>query len=148
MYVPDDASSKDSEVRRVNSLKEIVMIVMNSPIGEGVPVKLDGRMSMMSLMDKNLDVQTGIAVRMANQALGGDVKSADWLVKMGGMEPIKEQKITVDLPTFYSNMDELPEDIKQALASEVAISIDDAKEEDAAVDVEFKLLPSEDTDGN
>lgn len=148
MYVPDDASSKNSEVRRVNSLKEIVTIVMNSPIGEGVPVKLDGRMSMMSLMDKNLDVQTGIAVRMANQALGGDVKSADWLVKMGGMEPIKEQKITVDLPTFYSNMDELPEDIKQALASEVAISIDDAKEEDAAVDVEFKLLPSEDTDGN
>ena len=148
MYVPDAASSKDPEVRRENTLKEIVTIVMNSPIGEGVPVKLDGRMSMMSLRDKNLDVQTGIAVRMANQALGGDVKSAEWLVKMGGMEPIREQKITVDLPTFYSNMDDLPEDIKQALASEVAIAIDDAKEEDSVVDVEFELLPSEDTDGN
>lgn len=148
MYVPDAASSKDPEVRRENTLKEIVTIVMNSPIGEGVPVKLDGRMSMMSLRDKNLDVQTGIAVRMANQALGGDVKSAEWLVKMGGMEPIREQKITVDLPTFYSNTDDLPEDIKQALASEVAIAIDDAKEEDSAIDVEFELLPSEDTDGN
>jgi hypothetical protein len=148
MYVPDAASSKDPEVRRENTLKEIVTIVMNSPIGEGVPVKLDGRMSMMSLRDKNLDVQTGIAVRMANQALGGDVKSAEWLVKMGGMEPIREQKITVDLPTFYSNMDDLPEDIKQALASEVAIAIDDAKEEDSVVDVEFEVLPSEDTDGN
>jgi len=148
MYVPDAASSKDPEVRRENTLKEIVTIVMNSPIGEGVPVKLDGRMSMMSLRDKNLDVQTGIAVRMANQALGGDVKSAEWLVKMGGMEPVREQKITVDLPTFYSNMDDLPEDIKQALASEVAIAIDDAKEEDSVVDVEFEVLPSEDTDGN
>lgn len=146
MYVPDDASSRDSAVRAEQSLKEIVTIVMNSPIGDGVPVRLDGRMSMMSLKDKNLDVQTGIAVRMANQALGGDVKSADWLVKMGGMEPVKEQKITVDLPSFYSNPDDLPEDIKQALASEVAIAIDGAKENDAAVDVEFELLPDEDVE--
>lgn len=146
MYVPDDASSRDSAVRVEQSLKEIVTIVMNSPIGDGVPVKLDGRMSMMSLRDKNLDVQTGIAVRMANQALGGDVKSADWLVKMGGMEPVKEQKITVDLPSFYSNPDDLPEDVKQALASEVAIAIDGAKEDDTAVDVEFELLPDEDVE--
>lgn len=148
MYVPDDASSADKDVRNAQSLKEIVTLVMASPIGDGVPIKLDGRMSMMSLRDKNLDVQTAITVRMANQALGGDVKSADWLVKMGGMEPVKEQKITVDLPTFYSNPDDLPEDIKQALASEVAIAIDDAKEKDATVDVEFEILPSEDTDGD
>lgn len=141
MYVPDDASSIDPEVRRENSLKEIVTIVMNSPIGDGAPVKLDGRMSMMSLKDKNLDVQTGIAVRMANQALGGDVKSADWLVKMGGMEPVKEQKITVDLPTFYSGTDDLPADIKQALASEVATVIEDTKDDDTAVEVEFEVLP-------
>lgn len=142
MYVPDDASSKDPTVRRDQALKEIVTIVMNSPIGEGIPVKLDGRMSMTSLKDKNLDVQTGIAVRMANQALGGDVKSADWLVRMGGMEPVKEQKITVDLPTFYSNPDELPEDVKKALAAEVATVIEDSKEEDAAVDVEYEVLPA------
>ena len=140
MYVPDAASSKDATVRADQSLKEIVTIVMNSPIGEGVPVKLDGRMSMMSLRDKNLDVQTGIAVRMANQALGGDVKSADWLVKMGGMEPVKEQKITVDLPTFYSNPDELPEDVRKALAAEVATVIEDTKEDDAAVEVEYEVL--------
>lgn len=142
MYVPDAASSKDATVRADQSLKEIVTIVMNSPIGEGVPVKLDGRMSMMSLRDKNLDVQTGIAVRMANQALGGDVKSADWLVKMGGMEPVKEQKITVDLPTFYSNPDELPEDIRKALAAEMATVIEDTKEDDAAVEVEYEVLPA------
>lgn len=142
MYVPDDASSIDPEIRRENSLKEIVAIVMNSPIGDGVPVKLDGRMSMKSLKDKNLDVQTGIAVRMANQALGGDVKSADWLVKMGGMEPVKEQKITVDLPTFYSNPDELPEDIRKALAAEMATVIEDTKEDDAAVEVEYEVLPA------
>ena len=142
MYVPDDASSLDSEIRRENSLKEIVAIVMSSPIGDGVPIKLDGRMSMKSLKDKNLDVQTGIAVRMANQALGGDVKSADWLVKMGGMEPVKEQKITVDLPTFYSNPDELPEDIRKALAAEMATVIEDTKEDDAAVEVEYEVLPA------
>lgn len=146
MYVPDDASSLDPEIRRENSLKEIVTIVMNSPIGDGVPVKLDGRMSMMSLRDKNLDVQTGIAVRMANQALNGDVKSADWLVKMGGMEPVKEQKIMVDLPVFYSNPDELPEDVKQALAAEMATVIEDAKEDDASVEVEYEVLDSKEED--
>lgn len=146
MYVPDDASSIDPEIRRENSLKEIVTIVMNSPIGDGVPIKLDGRMSMKSLKDKNLDVQTGIAVRMANQALGGDVKSADWLVKMGGMEPVKEQKITVDLPTFYSNPDELPEDIRKALAAEMATVIEDTKEDDAAVEVEYEVLPASEED--
>ena len=142
MYVPDAASSKDATVRADQSLKEIVTIVMNSPIGEGVPVKLDGRMSMTSLRDKNLDVQTGIAVRMANQALGGDVKSADWLVKMGGMEPVKEQKITVDLPTFYSNPDELPEDVRKALAAEMATVLEDVKEDDAVVEVEYEVLPA------
>jgi hypothetical protein len=146
MYVPDDASSIDPEVRRENSLKEIVTIVMNSPIGDGAPVKLDGRMSMMSLKDKNLDVQTGIAVRMANQALGGDVKSANWLVRMRGMEPVKEQKIMVDLPVFYSNPDELPEDVKQALAAEMATVIEDAKEDDASVEVEYEVLDSKEED--
>lgn len=146
MYVPDAASSEDSEVRRENTLKELVNIVMNSPIGDGTPVKLDGRMSMKSLKDKNLDVQTGIVVRFAHQALGGDVKSAEFLVKMGGMEPVKEQKITVDLPTFYSGTDDLPADIKQALASEVATVIEGAKEDDSAVEVEFELLPSEENE--
>jgi hypothetical protein len=83
---------------------------------------------------------------MANQALGGDVKSAEFLVKMGGMEPVKEQKITVDLPTFYSGTDDLPADIKQALASEVATMIEDTKEDDSAVEVEFEVLPPSEED--
>ena len=142
MYVPDAASSPDPAVRATQSLKEIVNLVMNSPIGDGVPVKLDGRMSMMSLMDKNLDVQSAITVRMANQALNGDVKSADWLVKMGGMEPVKEQKISIDLPTFYSNPDELPEDVKRALAQETAIAIQQATKDEEAVEVEYEVLPA------
>ncbi len=143
MYVPDAASSKDKTVRAEQSIKEIVEVVMKSPLMDGTPVKLDGRMSMMSLKDKNLDVQTAIAVRMAHQALGGDVKSAEWLVKMGGMEPVKEQKITVDLPTFYTGTDELPEDVRKALAAEIATTIEDSTDE-GAVSVEYEVLPADD----
>ena len=142
MYVPDAASSPDPNVRAEQSLKEIVNLVMKSPIMDGTPIKLDGRMSMMTAASSNLDVQTGIAVRMANQALGGDVKSADWLVKMGGMEPVKEQKISIDLPTFYSNPDELPEDVKKALAQETAIAIQQATKDEEAVEVEYEVLPA------
>lgn len=146
MYVPDNASSRDAATVNAQTLKEVIQIVMASPIGEGAPVRLDGRMAMMSLKDKNLDVQTAIAVRMANQALGGDVKSAEWLVKAGGLEPVKEQKITVDLPSFYTGEEQLPEDIRQALAKETALAIESAKEDDAAVEVDFEVLPAEEGD--
>ena len=54
MYVPDNASSRDAATVNAQTLKEVIQIVMASPIGEGAPVRLDGRMAMMSLKDKNL----------------------------------------------------------------------------------------------
>jgi hypothetical protein len=139
MYVPDPENAKSEA--NVQTLKDVISIMMRSPIGTGDPVRLDGKMSMKSLKDKSLDVQTAIAVRMANQALNGDVKSAEWLVKMGGMEPIKEQRISLDMPVFYSNPDELPDDVKQALAAETATMIESPEEDEEAVDVEYTVLP-------
>lgn len=141
MYKPDDPPANP----RAQTLKDVVKLIMESPITDAQITYLDGRTSMASLKGKNIDVQTAIAVRMANQAMGGDVKSFEVLMKAGGLEPPKEQKITVDLPTFYTGTDDLPADIKAALAEEVAIAIDDAKEKGAAVDVQFEVLPPEES---
>lgn len=139
MYTPENPPAN----RREQTLKEVVALVMKSPISDAQVSYLDGVTPMSALKSMNVDVQTAIVARFANQAMGGDVKSFEVLMKAGGLEPPKEQKITVDLPTFYTGMDDLPADIKAALAEEVAIAIDDSKEEDAAVEVQFEVLPSE-----
>lgn len=139
MYTPENPPAN----RREQTLKEVVALVMKSPISDAQVSYLDGVTPMSALKSMNVDVQTAIVARFANQAMGGDVKSFEVLMKAGGLEPPKEQKITVDLPTFYTGVDDLPADIKAALAEEVAIAIDDSKEEDAAVEVQFEVLPSE-----
>lgn len=139
MYTPENPPAN----RREQTLKEVVALVMKSPISDAQVSYLDGVTPMSALKSMNVDVQTAIVARFANQAMGGDVKSFEVLMKAGGLEPPKEQKITVDLPTFYTGTDDLPADIKAALAEEVAIAIDDSKEEDAAVEVQFEVLPSE-----
>jgi hypothetical protein len=139
MYTPENPPAN----RREQTLKEVVALVMKSPISDAQVSYLDGVTPMSALKSMNVDVQTAIVARFANQAMGGDVKSFEVLMKAGGLEPPKEQKITVDLPTFYTGVDDLPADIKAALAEEVAIAIDDSKEEDAAVDVQFEVLPPE-----
>ena len=139
MYTPENPPAN----RREQTLKEVVALVMKSPISDAQVSYLDGVTPMSALKSMNVDVQTAIVARFANQAMGGDVKSFEVLMKAGGLEPPKEQKITVDLPTFYTGTEDLPADIKAALAEEVAIAIDDSKEEDAAVEVQFEVLPSE-----
>ena len=149
MYTPKNREplSKDQEKSQI--LQEVVSLVMHSPIMEGAKIKVDGKKSLASVAGKNVDVQTAIAVTMAKQALSGDVKSADWLVKAGGLEPVKEQKITIDVPTFYSNPDDLPEDVKVALAKEVNDAASKASAREEAVTVEFCVVdPEEGTDGH
>lgn len=118
MFIPDSREGYKTESTRRRELKEVIDIVMHSPLTEQQLTELDGTIPMSQLRGLNLDVQTAITVRMANQAVGGDIKSAEWLGKYGGLEPIREQKITVDLPVFVSNEDELPEDVKAALEEE------------------------------
>ena len=139
MYTPE---RKISNERRKQDLKEVIDIVMHSPLSDKQALTLlDGTLPMNKVSKLNLDVQTGITICMVKQALEGDIKSADWLGKYGGLEPVREQKITMDLPSFYSNMDELPEDVKAALAAESAIAIAAADEE--AREVEAELMESE-----
>lgn len=132
------------KARRKKDLKEIIDIVMHSPLTEQQLTDLDGTIPMSQLRGLNLDVQTAITVRIANQAVGGDIKSAEWLGKYGGLEPIREQKVTLDLPILYSNMDELPEDVKAALAAETAIAINQSTDEDS----EGYEIVLEDSDGS
>ena len=144
MFIPEEGMAEVSPTRRRKDLKTIIDIVMHTPLNEQEVVELDESLPVSALKGKNVDVQSAIVLRIASQAVGGDIKSADWLGKYGGLEPPKEQKVSLDMPQFYMGTDMLPEDIRQALAAETATVIAPAEQveegEEDIEDAEFTII--------
>ena len=135
MFVPDESLGLDtSPARRRKDLKTIIDIVLHTPVAEGALVDLDGTIPMSQMKDKTVDVQSAIVLRMANQAVKGDIKSAEWIGKYGGLEPVREQKVTMELPTFVVNEAQLPDEVREAIALEAAIPIISEDEEEEHAD--------------
>lgn len=148
MFVPEAQPEVFQDpARRRKDLKTIIDIVMHTPVSEGTMLDLDGTVPMSQMKGKTIDVQSAIVLRIANQAVKGDIKSADWLGKYGGLEPPKEQKVTMQLPTFYSDMNALPDDVKEALAAEMVTPLlaeDNANTDEAEEVVEYQSVDSND----
>ncbi len=113
--------------RRREDLKDIIDIVMHSPLRSGEVFKLspENPVPISELKGKNVEVQTAIVLAMTNGAVKGDVKNADWLCKYAGYEPVKEAKVQVESVTF---IDDVPE-IAQAVAASLAVEDGDGKSE-------------------
>lgn len=118
--------------RQKRDSKEIIRMVMATPLkdeGEYGPVVMpDGKMSIAELSKKNLDVQTRIYLTMAGQATSGDVKSAEFLMKYGGLTPPAEQTVNINLPRIVNDIEFKQEEEEKAL--EAAFEVLEAPKEE------------------
>lgn len=84
---------------------DIIRQVLASPIKkEGPVVEADGRTSMEELSKCNTTVQTRIVTQMAFNAIQGDVKSAEFLMKYGGYAPPETREQIIDMPVIIDDV--------------------------------------------
>lgn len=107
-----------AKVKRTNDrrdMQRLIRTVLASPLSSnGEVLRVDGERSIESFKKKNTDVQTRIVINAALGAASGDAKARDFIFKYGGFEPVKEQSVSVDLPTFVDDMGE-PEPVPTGL---------------------------------
>lgn len=96
--------------RRVNGLQEIIRTIMESPLKQGEVIKLsqEHKIPLKDLKGANVEMQVAMVLSMASGAVGGDVKKAEWLCKYAGYEPIKESRVSVEMPTFVDDIPDTP----------------------------------------
>ena len=111
VFKPKDKPISEEEVKKImksrhnQDLKEIINLVLNSPLKDkGEITQADGIISLEALSKSNTDVQTRIVMQMAKNAATGEVRHAEFLMKYGGHEPPKQQQVTVDLPVIIDDM--------------------------------------------
>lgn len=113
MGTDDDLKREVERVRRRNDRRDVqrlIRAVLTSPMKDGPTVEVDGERSIESFKRQNTDMQTRILLNTAIDAASGDAKARDFLFKYAGFEPVKEQSVTVDMPTFIDDMGE-PEEV-------------------------------------
>lgn len=114
MGTEDEELMREVErVRRRNDRRDVqrlIRAVLASPVKDGPVAEVDGERSVESFKKQNTDMQTRILLNTAIDAAAGDAKARDFLFKYAGFEPVKEQTVTVDMPTFIDDMGE-PEEM-------------------------------------
>ena len=90
----------------------------------------DKPISIRQLKDANVDVQTAMSLTMMSRAVGGDVKCAEWVCKYGGLEPVKEIKATVEMPTFIDDIPNVePEETDLIVEGEITEMLEEGDEQ-------------------
>jgi hypothetical protein len=90
-------------------MQRLIRLIFDTPIDD--PHKkglkeLGDVSSLEGLKKQNTDVKTRILVAQALQACNGDIKSADFLMKYGGLEPVKESQVSLETPVFIDDLDD------------------------------------------
>ena len=116
--------AKIHSMQRQN-LRDVIDIVLHSPMTDKELNQLDGTTPMSKLKGMNIDVQTAIVIKLAQQAVNGDVKSIDLLGKYGGLEPAKKLEADIAMPQF---IDDIP---SPSINDKIKIPDDDEDEEDS-----------------
>lgn len=104
------AKNAEDDKRRTNGLQEVIRIIMESPLRQGKIVELtkENKIPLKDLKGANVEMQVAMVLSMASGAVSGDVKKAEWLCKYAGYEPIKESKVSVEMPTFVDDIPDVP----------------------------------------
>jgi hypothetical protein len=128
--IDDNSESIEEEARRLGEerrkrdFKEVINCVLASPFkASGVVEEANSVKSVEALFKANTDVQTRVVLSMAREAMKGDVKAAEFLMKYSGREPPKEQNINMNLP-------QIVDDMTCRATPVVAAVIEDEEEED------------------
>ena len=124
----DVAKVKKTNDRR--DLQRLIRMVLSSPLNDDDEIlEVDGKRSIEAFKKKNTDMQTRIIINTAVDAAKGDAKAREFIFKYGGLEPVREQQITVDIPSFIddiSGSDEPSPDTEAPTEDDIVIYDDDA----------------------
>ena len=102
--MPRKKAETIAKERAERDMQDIVRLILASPVKKG-PVKDIGELtSLEAMMKANTDVRTRIWIRVAGEAMSGDLKAAELIMRQGGYEPVKETNINVKLPTIIDDM--------------------------------------------
>lgn len=85
-------------------VKELIQMILDSPIRRAPITDVDGVRDIASFKGMNTDVKTRILLQIATDAMKGDRQAAEFIFKFGGLEPVKESKVTVETPTFIDDL--------------------------------------------
>ena len=101
---------REDDKRRSNGLQDVIRIIMESPLKQGKIIELseENKIPLKDLKGANVQMQVAMVLSMASGAVAGDVKKAEWLCKYAGYEPIKESKVSVEMPTFVDDIPDMP----------------------------------------
>ena len=101
-----------AKARAKRDVKEIAQLILDKPMAESGELKdVNDINSMEMLMSSNVDVKTRIMMRMAGEAMNGDIKAAEFIMKYSGNEPARETNLNVNIPTFIDDMANLDDDL-------------------------------------
>lgn len=98
----DVAKVKKANDRR--DMQRLIRTVMESPIHKGDEFEVAEGNCIDDYEGKNVSIQARIIINSAIKAANGDDKSREFLFKYGGFEPVKEQHVTTEIPTFVNDM--------------------------------------------
>lgn len=90
-------------------MQRLIRLILDTPIEDPQKKKitdLSDVSSLEGLKKKNTDVKTRILTAQALQACNGDRASAEFLMKYGALEPIKESQVTLETPVFIDDLDD------------------------------------------
>jgi len=93
--------------------------------GEIVRLSQENPIPLKELKGANVEAQVAVVLAQVKEAVSGNVKSAEWLCKYAGWEPVKESKVSVESVTF---IDDIPRPALEPVITAVAESV---KEDDA-----------------
>ena len=82
---------------------------------------------MEELSQRNTDVFTRIVAQMAYDAAKGDVKAAEFLMKIGDLAPADRKEVTLDVPQL---IDDMTNRAVPTPPSPLALAIDEEVSED------------------
>ena len=119
-----------------SEIKDLIQEILDSPIKKSPIVEVDGLRDISSFKNANTDVKTRILLQIAMSAMKGDKASAEFLMKYGGFEPIKESKVTIDTPTFIDDISAASGEVQEMTEEDEPKSLE-APEEDLPVYVDI-----------
>lgn len=119
-----------------SEIKDLIQEILDSPIKKSPIVEVDGFRDISSFKNANTDVKTRILLQIAMSAMKGDKASAEFLMKYGGFEPIKESKVTIDTPTFIDDISAASGEAQEMIEEDEPKSLE-APEEDLPVYVDI-----------
>lgn len=98
--------------RREYDTKELIRLILNSPLKGGKKYDVDRDTPLKEFKDLNTDLKTRIFLQIGLEAASGDIKAAEFMMKYGNLEPAKEENVNVYIPRFI-------EDIPNPFAEEI-----------------------------